>query len=192
MLRNAVCVLTVACAASAARAQEPVRPALFLGQGRPLSSVSRSFAGDSLTMVGLRLPFPAATPQLAPDWGRVTMDVDWHRAGDKGSSFTSFGAYLTERIPLGRVPEGADGHRRPWFGLGFGIGQVGSRVRLKVPNSNPVRYEVISESRIRIGYKLVVGKYLSDNVFVEAGYHLPGTQLGLGPNSLLFGLGTKF
>ncbi|MFM7319987.1 MAG: hypothetical protein ACKO5K_00505 [Armatimonadota bacterium] len=192
MLRRLAALSPAILAVSAAHAQEPVRPAVFIGNGRPLSSVSRTFAGDSVSIVGLRVPFGAATAQLAPDWGRVTLDIDWQRVSSAGSAFSAFGAYLTERIPIGRVPEGADGRRRPWFGLGLGLGQVGSTLKIKIPNSNPVRYETISQTKLRMGGKVVVGKYLSDNIFVEGGYFLPGTQLGVGANSLALGIGVKF
>jgi len=191
MIRRLAPIAPVLFAASA-HAQEPVRPAVLVGQGRPISSVSRTFAGDSTTFASVWLPFKAATAQLAPDWGAVTLDLDWSRVSSAGSAFSAFGAYLTERIPLGRVPEGADGRRRPWFGLGLGLGQVESTLKIKVPNSNPVKYETFSRSKLRFGGKVVLGKYLTDTVFVEGGYFLQGTQLGVGPNSLSFGIGVKF
>lgn len=179
-------------AATTAQAQERDKIAVLVGTGTPQSGVTRSILGRQASLFGVSVPFSAATAQLSPDLGRVTLDGDFVRISRDGSSFQSFAVTLVERIPMGRADSREEAASKPYFGIGVGLSRVQSKVKLTFTNGDETVTTTLSNAKLRLAYKVVAGIHIGNNAFVEVGYRSQGKALNLSGDTLGAGIGVRF
>lgn len=179
-------------AASAAHAQERGKIGVWLGTARLQGGFSRALVGSSATDFNVSLPAPFAEAQLSPDLGRVSLDIGYSGASRSGNSVRAFSIELAERLPMGRAADAEEAARRPYFGLAFGLAQVATKVKVTIIGDGQTTTATLSDSKLGIAYRAVVGMSIGQNAFIEGGYRWLGKALNVSADNLGLGIGVRF
>ena len=162
------------------------RPTIFLGVGELRGAIERSVGGPH-TLAG-QVSFPSSmSGLLAPNLGNNSYDIHYSTSSSEGGSFSTFGAMLTQRVPLGVTPEDENPEKAPYFGFGFGFGITHATVK-GVVGGEPVSFSKQASSRL---VRLCVGRQINDKLSVEFAYLLAPAVGALKPNHVSLNLGIR-
>lgn len=193
---------------TAAHAQEAKRPTIAaeIGLNYPTNGDVRDATQDGGIHlgVGVLLPTPGV---LSREMGRTSVDLTFSRNADGGNRLNVWGLTVAERVRLSRKTTGAV----PYAGLGVGVFHLQARAETVLDDdggsnggsnafvatgaaegSNGGEVVSASESKTRIGARLLLGVTLSERAYVECAYNLSGKIEDARTDGITLSIGTRF
>lgn len=192
-VRTGALVAALALAATAhAQSNAPYTYALQGGTVGYRSTGVRDLIGKSGTFISVRRFASGLEPQLSPDYGVPSFELDYTNGSRDGSSARCIGLSVVERVPFGRPDSDERAARLPYLGVGIGIGQSQIKQKVRIQNGGEVAFKTNSQTNMGLYYKAVVGYHFTSKIFVEAGYLGFPKALSFQPGALMTSVGVKF